>query len=130
MIGSGWLSECLRLDALQPLGAHLLETVTRASGFQRFAAQTDGNGGRCSTYDTHYTTPHHKLRHIPLHPSLHYTTLHSPPPPPPPEIYYPVHFATLLPKTLNENSPHRTHYTTLHYTIIYSYTKLYAVGFP
>ncbi|CAM9401545.1 unnamed protein product [Ascophyllum nodosum] len=46
VIGSGWLSECLRLDALQPLGAHLLETVTRASSFQRFAAQTDGNGAK------------------------------------------------------------------------------------
>eukprot|EP00904_Undaria_pinnatifida_P003137 jgi/Undpi1/12824/HiC_scaffold_7.g02491.m1 len=44
VVGSAWLSECLRLNSIQPMGQHLLETVTPGT-VSSFAKRKIGGGG-------------------------------------------------------------------------------------
>ncbi|CAN0021756.1 unnamed protein product, partial [Ectocarpus fasciculatus] len=37
VVGSAWLSECLRLGSAQPIGSHLLDTITPATAKKKFS---------------------------------------------------------------------------------------------
>lgn len=41
VVNSGWLTECLRADSLQPIGSHLLGTVS-AENLETFAKKSTG----------------------------------------------------------------------------------------